>query len=107
MAGPPLFFQFPRLLALRRQHSVSGDLVGATIIIVLGSAFFGVVANLTTGITLTHSRFGNATITFFPNPNVTGTIGFVPIIDLIPFVFGILILLGVYAIFERNLPGGL
>ena len=87
--------------------SITGDLIGAAIIILLASALFGTIANITTGTTIKSSRFNNATITFTPNPNITSSIGFVPIIQLIPFLFAAMILLMTYAIFERRLPGGL
>jgi hypothetical protein len=80
--------------------SIIGDVFGGVIVIVLGSSLFGVVANFTTGITVAHTGFT-------PNVNVTASIGFVPIIQLIPFLFGAMILLMVYAIFEKHLPGGL
>ena len=101
---PPVFFRLPRF---SNSHSLSGDVIGAAIIVLLGSAFFGTVANLTTGVTISHSRFNNATITFTPNPNITGTPGYPIIIQLIPFVFGALILIMVYAVFQKRLPGGL
>lgn len=81
-------------------NSLIGDIFGAVIIVVLGSSLFGTVANFTTGITIAHAGF---TV----NPNVTASVGFVPIIQLIPFVFGAMVLLMVYAIFEKHLPGGL
>jgi len=84
-----------------------GDLFGAIILIVFASSLFGVIANFTTGTTIAHSRFNNATVTFTPNPNITRTVGLVPIVQLIPFLFGAMILLMVYAIFERRFPGGL
>jgi len=77
-----------------------GDLFGAIIIIVLASSLFATIANLTTGRVIAHAGFT-------PNPNVTSTVGLVPIIQLIPFFFGAMILLMTYAIFERHLPGGL
>ena len=83
-----------------KNASVVGDIFGGVIIVVLGSSLFGTVANFTTGITVAHTGFT-------PNPNVTGSIGFVPIIQLIPFVFAAMVLLMVYAIFEKHLPGGL
>ena len=83
-----------------KHASIIGDVFGGVIVIVLGSSLFGVVANFTTGITVAHTGFT-------PNVNVTASIGFVPIIQLIPFLFGAMILLMVYAIFEKHLPGGL
>jgi len=80
---------------------------GGVIIVVLGASLFGVVANFTTGVTIAHSSFGNATLNIKPNANITASVGFVPIIQLIPFLFGAMILLMVYAIFEKHLPGGL
>jgi len=77
-----------------------GDLFGAVIIIVLVSSLFATIANLTTGKVIAHAGFT-------PNPNVTLTVGLVPVIQLIPFFFGAMILLMTYAIFERRLPGGL
>lgn len=81
-------------------HGLVGDLFGAMIIIVLGSSLFATVANLSTGRTIAHAGFT-------PNPNITSTAGMVPVIQLVPFVFGAMILAGVYAVFERHLPGGL
>ena len=83
-----------------KNASVIGDIFGGVIIVVLGSSLFGTVANFTTGITIAHTGFT-------PNPNVTQSIGFVPIIQLIPFVFGAMVLLMVFALFEKHLPGGL
>ncbi len=77
-----------------------GDLFGAIILIVLASSLFATIANLTTGRVIAHTGFT-------PNPNVTATVGLVPVIQLIPFFFGAMILLMTYAIFERRLPGGL
>lgn len=95
----------------RFTHSSSGGFTGtlltAVVIILFGASLFATIANLTTGTTIASSRFNNATITFNPNPNVTASIGFVPMIQLIPFLFGSLILLIVYSVFERTLPGGL
>lgn len=88
-------------------HSASGDIIGVTLILLFGSALFTTVANQTTGITLAHSSFGNATLNVKPNINITSTVGFVPIIQLIPFVFGILVLLATYAFMERWTPKGL
>ena len=79
---------------------IVGDLVGALVLIVFASSLFGTIANLTTGRTIAHAGFT-------PNPNITGTAGFVPVIQLIPFFFGAMILLMVYAVFEKRLPGGL
>jgi hypothetical protein len=79
---------------------VVGDLFGAVILIVLASSLFATLANLTTGRTIAHAGFT-------PNTNVTATVGLVPVIQLIPFFFGAMILLMTYAIFERRLPGGL
>jgi len=83
-----------------KHASIIGDVFGGVIVIVLGSSLFGVVANFTTGITVAHTGFT-------PNVNITQSIGFVPIVQLIPFLFGAMILLMVYAIFEKHLPGGL
>ena len=92
----PNFTPYTRL----KNASIIGDIFGAVIIVVLGSSLFGTVANFTTGITITHAGF-------VPNVNVTSSIGFVPIIQLIPFLFGAMVLLMIYAIFEKHLPGGL
>jgi hypothetical protein len=81
------------------KNALIGDIFGAVIVIVLASSLFGTVANFTTGITIAHTGFT-------PNTNVTQSIGFVPIIQLIPFVFGAMVLVMVYAIFQRHLPGG-
>lgn len=92
----PMFPSWMRI----KNASVIGDIFGAVIITVLGSSLFGTVANFTTGITVAHSGFT-------PNVNVTTSVGFVPIIQLIPFVFGAMVLLMIYAVFEKHLPGGL
>jgi hypothetical protein len=81
------------------KNALIGDIFGAVIVIVLASSLFGTVANFTTGITIAHTGFT-------PNPNVTQSIGFVPIIQLVPFVFGAMVLVMVYGIFQRHLPGG-
>jgi len=96
------FFQTNLTNVIRAVSSAGmvGDLFGAIIIIVLASSLFATIANLTTGRTIAHAGFT-------PNPNVTSTIGLVPVIQLIPFIFGAMILLMTYAIFERRLPGGL
>src|SRR6266705_4709664 len=62
-----------------KHASIIGDVFGGVIVIVLGSSLFGVVANFTTGITVAHAGFT-------PNVNVTASFGFVPIIQLIPFL---------------------
>ena len=95
-ASLPSFTPYTRL----KNASIIGDIFGAVIIVVLGSSLFGTVANFTTGITIAHTGFT-------PNVNVTSSIGFVPIIQLIPFLFGAMVLLMIYAIFEKHLPGGL
>lgn len=77
-----------------------GDIFGAILVVMLGSALFATVANLTTGRTIAHAGFT-------PNPNLTSSVGVVPIIQLIPFVFGAVVLLATYAVFERHVPGGL
>jgi len=96
------FFQtnLTNILKSTSSPGMVGDLFGAIIIIVLASSLFATIANLTTGRTIAHAGFT-------PNPNVTSTIGLVPVIQLIPFIFGAMILLMTYAIFERRLPGGL
>jgi hypothetical protein len=76
------------------------DIFGAILIIVLASSLFGTIANFTTGRTIAHAGF---TV----NPNITASVGMVPVIQLIPFAFGAMVLLMTYAIFERHLPGGL
>lgn len=96
---PPTHFPEMVYRAIKNA-SIIGDIFGAVIIVVLGSSLLGTVANFTTGITIAHTGFT-------PNPNVTSSVGFVPIVQLIPFVFGAMILLMVYAIFEKHLPGGL
>jgi len=100
--GPTLNANLPFTLpSLRLKNaSVIGDIFGGVIIVVLSSSLFGTVANFTTGITIAHTGFT-------PNPNVTQSIGFVPIIQLIPFVFGAMVLLMVFSLFEKHLPGGL
>jgi hypothetical protein len=96
------FFQTSLTNIIRAVSSTGlvGDLFGAVILIVLASSLFATIANLTTGRVIAHAGFT-------PNTNVTATIGLVPMIQLIPFFFGAMILLMTYAIFERRLPGGL
>jgi len=101
---PPVFFRLPRF---SNSHSLTGDIFGAVIIVILGSSFFVSIANLTTGQTIVRHAFNNATITSIPNPNITGTPGFPAIIQIIPFVFGAMVLIMVYAVFQKRLPGGL
>lgn len=71
-------------------HSI-GKLFGILLLILIGASLLPSVANATTGITIAHTGFT-------PNPNVTGTPGFVPLIQILPLVF-IGVLLG-YAIDE-------
>ena len=96
------FFQtnLNNVLKATSSAGLVGDLFGAVILIVLASSLFATIANLTTGRTIAHAGFT-------PNPNVTSTVGLVPVIQLIPFLFGAMVLLMTYAIFERRLPGGL
>lgn len=96
------FFQTHLTNIIRSVSSpgIVGDLFGAIILIVLASSLFTTIANLTTGRVIAHAGFT-------PNPNITSTVGLVPVIQLIPFLFGAMILLMTYAIFERRLPGGL
>ena len=57
-----------------------GKIFGLVVLIVFASTQITNVANFTTGITIAHTGFT-------PNPNVTGTAGLVPLIQLIPFIF--------------------
>lgn len=62
------------------------------LIILVGAAVIPSVANATTGITIAHSSFGNATLNVKPNPNVTGTPAYVSLIQVLPLIFvGIII----------------
>lgn len=69
-------------------HSI-GRLFGLLLLILIGASLLGPVANATTGITIAHTGFT-------PNPNVTATPGFVPLIQVLPLVFiGVLLGYGV------------
>lgn len=57
-----------------------GRLFGLLLLILIGASLLGPIANATTGITIAHTGFT-------PNPNVTGTPGFVPLIQVLPLVF--------------------
>jgi hypothetical protein len=57
-----------------------GQLFGLLLLLLIGASLLGPIANATTGITVAHTGFT-------PNPNVTGTPGFVPLIQVIPLVF--------------------
>jgi len=50
------------------------------LLILIGAALLPSVANATTGITIAHTGFT-------PNTNVTGTPGFVPLIQVLPLIF--------------------
>src|SRR5689334_24073676 len=60
-------------------HSI-GRLFGTLLLLLIGASLLGPVANATTGITVAHTGFT-------PNPNITATPGFVPLIQVIPLVF--------------------
>ena len=65
-------------------HSI-GRLFGILLLFLIGASLLGPVANATTGITIAHTGFT-------PNANITGTPGFVPLIQVLPLVFiGILL----------------
>ncbi|HZY47487.1 MAG TPA: hypothetical protein VFE96_06785 [Candidatus Bathyarchaeia archaeon] len=69
-------------------HNI-GRLFGLLLLILVGSALLGPVANASTGITIAHTGFT-------PNPNVTSTPGFVPLIQVLPLVFvGVLLGYGI------------
>lgn len=69
-----------------------GHIFVLLLLILIGASVLPAVANVTTGITIAHSSFGNATLNVKPNPNVTSTTGFVPLIQVVPLIFvGILI----------------
>src|SRR5437867_12781250 len=99
--GPTLNANLPFTLpSLRLKNaSVIGDIFGGVIIVVLGSSLFGTVANFTTGIPIAHTGFT-------PNQNVTQSTGFVPIIHLIPLVFGAMLPLMLFSLSETHLPCG-
>lgn len=69
-----------------------GHIFGLLLLILIGAAVIPSVANATTGITIAHSSFGNATLNVKPNPNVTGTPAYVTLIQVLPLIFvGIII----------------
>jgi len=82
------------------KNSLIGDLLGIAIIFIFAASLINPIANATTGITIAHSGFT-------PNPNVTSSIGLVPVTQLLPFVFVALILFGGFKVLERHTPGGL
>ena len=57
-----------------------GRLFGLLLFILIGASLLGPVANATTGITVAHTGFT-------PSANITGTPGFVPLIQVLPLVF--------------------
>jgi len=82
------------------KNSLIGDLLGVAIIFIFSASLIGPIANATTGITIAHTGFT-------PNPNVTASVGLVPVTQLLPFVFVALILFGGFRVLERHQPGGL
>jgi len=82
------------------KNSLIGDLLGVAIIFIFAASLIGPIANAITGITIAHSGFT-------PNPNVTSSVGLVPVTQLLPFVFVALILFGGFRVLERHTPGGL
>lgn len=78
--------------------SLIGNLFGIVIIVVIASALFPTVANLTTGITMNHTGFA-------PNANITSSIQkpMITLTQIIPVAFGALILLMIYAVVERHI----
>lgn len=84
----------------RIKNALIGDLFGIAIIILFVSNLIGPVANFTTGITIAHTGFT-------PNPNVTGSVGLVPLVQLIPFIFVAVLIFGVFNVLERHIPHGL
>src|SRR5690242_5521517 len=64
----------------RIKNALIGDLFGIAIIVLFIANLIGPVANFTTGITIAHTGFT-------PNPNVTASVGLVPLVQLIPFIF--------------------
>ena len=63
-----------------RGTNIFGTIILAVLAVFLIAALVAPVANLTTGITIAHTGFT-------PNPNVTGTPGLVPILQLYPLFF--------------------
>lgn len=86
--GSTLAGQLSSQLSNAASHSI-GRLFGLLLLILIGASLLGPVANATTGITIAHTGFT-------PNPNVTATPGFVPLIQVLPLVFiGVLLGYGV------------
>ena len=92
----------PRFTPLQRLTNISGSVFGVVIIAVLAifivAALIVPVANLTTGVTLSHSGFT-------PNANVTGTPGLSPIMQLFPLVFAFLGIIIVVKFFSEETRG--
>jgi len=66
-----------------------GRLFGILLLFIVGAALIPTIANATTGITIAHTGFT-------PNPNVTGTAGLTPLIQILPLIFvGILLGFGI------------
>ena len=82
------------------QNSLVGDLFGIAIIVLFIANLIGPVANFTTGITIAHTGFT-------PNPNVTASVGLVPLVQLIPFIFVAVLIFGVFNVLEKHTPHGL
>lgn len=89
-----------RLPSFGLSNALIGDLFGIAIVVLFIANLIGPVANFTTGITIPHTGFT-------PNPNVTNSVGLVPLVQLIPFVFVAVLIFGIFSILERHVPHGL
>lgn len=81
-----------------RGGSLIGSVFGVVILVVIASALFPTIANLTTGITMNHTGF-------VPNANITSSVRtpMITLTQILPVVFGILIVLMIYAVLERHI----
>ena len=78
-----------------RDSNIVGEVIIITLVIVLIASLIRGVANVTTGITISHAGFT-------PNPNVTGSPGTATILTLYPLVF---VFIGLFYLAKRYADG--
>lgn len=78
--------------------SIFAVVIIAVLAIFIVAALISPVANLTTGVTIAHTGFT-------PNPNITGTPGLAPIMQLFPLVFAFLGIIIVVKFFSEEARG--